>query len=166
VRDRIKTITAPRHRLPGPIGPIVAQVNQGLRDCGAYFRVGSSTRKFQGLDHSEGQAKFLAKKNGRDAAGQLHCTVLCRAGVYQLNGTRQVVHDSDVVKDLGTPDPRERHARLDGRETGNGARSRDRRTCSFDALGSVDPLATAPAPSLRTLEQALDTSACTIQYLA
>src|SRR6266446_3030138 len=46
VRGRVKAITAPRHRLPEPIEPIVAEVNQVVRGWGAYFRVGNSTRKF------------------------------------------------------------------------------------------------------------------------
>jgi RNA-directed DNA polymerase len=67
VRDRIKAITAPRHRLPEPVGPIVAEVNQVPRGWGAYFRVGNSTRKFQTLDRyaRERLAKFLAKKAAR-----------------------------------------------------------------------------------------------------
>ena len=46
IRDKIKASTAPRHRLPEPVGPIVAEVNQALRHWSAYFRVGNSTRKF------------------------------------------------------------------------------------------------------------------------
>src|SRR6266487_1355571 len=64
VRDRIKAITAPRHRLLESIEPIVAAVNQVVRGWGAYFRVGNSTRKFMDVDRyvRERLAKFLAKK--------------------------------------------------------------------------------------------------------
>jgi RNA-directed DNA polymerase len=50
IRDKIKAITAPRHKLPEPVGPIVTEVNQALRHLGAYFRVGNSTRKFHQVD--------------------------------------------------------------------------------------------------------------------
>ena len=46
VRERVKAITAPRHRLPEPIEPIVAEVNRVVRGWGAYFRVGNAARKF------------------------------------------------------------------------------------------------------------------------
>jgi RNA-directed DNA polymerase len=45
----IKTITAPRHKLPEPLAQIVAEVNQALRHWSAYFRVGNSSRKFHQL---------------------------------------------------------------------------------------------------------------------
>ena len=51
VRDRIKAITAPRHRLPEPIEPIVNAVNRVIRGWGAYFRVGNSARQFSAVDH-------------------------------------------------------------------------------------------------------------------
>jgi RNA-directed DNA polymerase len=67
IRDKIKAITAPRHRLSEPVGPIVAEVNQALRHWSAYFRVGNSTRKFHQLDDyvRERLALFLSKKTGR-----------------------------------------------------------------------------------------------------
>jgi hypothetical protein len=37
-------------RLPKPVGPIVAEVNQALRGWKAYFRVGNSSRKFAEVD--------------------------------------------------------------------------------------------------------------------
>ena len=40
IRQRIKALTAARHTLPEPVGPIVAEVNQMVRGWGAYFRVG------------------------------------------------------------------------------------------------------------------------------
>ena len=66
IRDKIKAITAPRHRLPEPVGPIVAEVNQALRHWGAYFRVGNSGRKFAQVDDyvRERLALFLSKKSG------------------------------------------------------------------------------------------------------
>jgi len=50
VRERIKAITAPRHRLPETIEPIVAEVNRVVRGWGAYFRVGNAARKFHAVD--------------------------------------------------------------------------------------------------------------------
>ncbi|HTE84915.1 MAG TPA: group II intron reverse transcriptase/maturase, partial [Dehalococcoidia bacterium] len=44
VRDRVKAITAPRHRLPEPVTVIVAELNPVLRGWGAYFRVGNASR--------------------------------------------------------------------------------------------------------------------------
>jgi RNA-directed DNA polymerase len=91
VRDRVKAITAPRHRLPEPIEPIVSEVNQVLRGWGAYFRVGNSTRKFQDVDRyvRERLAKFLAKKAGRGGHQRRSYTwaLFEQLGVYQLNGT-------------------------------------------------------------------------------
>jgi len=91
IRDRVKSITAPRHRLPEPIGPIVAEVNQVLRGWGAYFRVGNSTRKFQDVDRyvRERLAKFLAKKAGRGGhqRERYAWSFFAKLGVYQLNGT-------------------------------------------------------------------------------
>src|SRR5204863_9869395 len=45
VRDRIKAITAPRHRLPGSVQQIVDELNRLLRGWGAYFGVGNSSRQ-------------------------------------------------------------------------------------------------------------------------
>jgi group II intron reverse transcriptase/maturase len=91
VRERIKAITAPRHRLPEPIEPIVAEVNQVVRGWGAYFRVGNSTRKFQDVDRyvRERLAKFLAKKAGRRGHQRERYTwaFFAKLGVYQLTGT-------------------------------------------------------------------------------
>jgi hypothetical protein len=91
VRDRIKAITAPRHRLPEPIGPIVAEVNHVLRHWGAYFRVGNSVRKFQAVDEyvRERLSKFLAKKAGRGGYQRKRCTAALfdKLGLYQLTGT-------------------------------------------------------------------------------
>ncbi len=91
VRERVKAITAPRHRLPEPIRPIVSEVNQVLRGWAAYFRVGNSTRKFMDVDHyvRERLAKFLAKKAGRGGHQRKRYTLAFfdKLGVYQLNGT-------------------------------------------------------------------------------
>jgi hypothetical protein len=54
--------------IPKPTGgPIVTEVNQALRHWGAYFRVGTSTRKFYQVDEyvRERLALFLSKKTGR-----------------------------------------------------------------------------------------------------
>jgi hypothetical protein len=91
VRDRVKTITAPRHRLPEPIEPIVNAVNRALRHWAAYFRVGNSTAKFRDLDRyvRERLAKFLAKKAGRGGHQRKRYTraFFRKLGVYQLVGT-------------------------------------------------------------------------------
>ena len=91
VRDRVKAITAPRHRLPEPIEPIVNEVNHALRHWAAYFRVGNSTRKFHDVDRyvRDRLAKFLAKKAGRGGHQRERYTwaFFKKLGVYQLTGT-------------------------------------------------------------------------------
>jgi hypothetical protein len=91
VRDRIKAITAPRHRLPEPVGPIVDELNRLLRGWGAYFRVGNSTRKFQDVDRyvRDRLATFLAQKAGRGGHQRERYTwaFFAKLGVYQLTGT-------------------------------------------------------------------------------
>ena len=91
VRERVKAITAPRHRLPEPIQPIVADVNRVLRGWGAYFRVGNSSRQLAAVDHDvrERLATFLAKKAGRGGHQRRRYTwaFFEELGVYQLTGT-------------------------------------------------------------------------------
>ncbi|HKX02457.1 MAG TPA: group II intron reverse transcriptase/maturase [Methylomirabilota bacterium] len=91
VRDRIKAITAPRHRLPEPIEPIVAEVNRVVRGWGAYFRVGNSTRKLHAVDEyvRERLAGFLVKKTRRGWHRQRRDTwaFFERLGVHRLTGT-------------------------------------------------------------------------------
>ncbi len=91
VRERVKAITAPRHRLPEPVQPIVGELNQLLRGWGAYFRVGNSARKFQQLDTyvRERLGLFLSKKTGRSGCGwKRHDAAFFQAlGVYRLVGT-------------------------------------------------------------------------------
>jgi RNA-directed DNA polymerase len=92
VRDRIKAITAPRHRLPEPIQPIVAEVNRVVRGWGAYFRVGNSTRKFNAVDDyvRERLARFLAKKQAKRSKHhrkRYTWAFFAGLGVYQLTGT-------------------------------------------------------------------------------
>jgi RNA-directed DNA polymerase len=88
VRDRIKAITASRHRLPEPIQPIVAEVNRVVRGWGAYFRVGNSARKLNAVDDyvHERLARFLAKKTGRGGHPRRRFTwaFFAKLGVYQL----------------------------------------------------------------------------------
>jgi group II intron maturase len=50
VWNRIKAITASRHRLPEPIQPIVAEVDRVVRGWDAYFRVGNSARKLNAVN--------------------------------------------------------------------------------------------------------------------
>jgi RNA-directed DNA polymerase len=91
VRDRLKAITAPRHRLPEPIQTVVAEVNRLLRGWGAYFRVGNSARQFRQVDDyvRERLALFASKKAGRRGRGWArHSPAFFAAlGVYQLSGT-------------------------------------------------------------------------------
>ena len=92
VRDRIKAITAPRHRLAEPIEPIVAAVNRVVRGWGAYFRVGNSTRKLHAVDHyvRERLRKFLAKKTARRSQHprkRYSWAFFEQLGVYELTGT-------------------------------------------------------------------------------
>ena len=91
VRERIKAITAPRHRLPEPIEPIVAEVNRVVRGWGAYFRVGNAARKFHAVDAyvSMRLERFLVKKTRRSWRGRLRdiWALLDKLGVYRLSGT-------------------------------------------------------------------------------
>ena len=91
IRHRIKALTAARHTLPEPVGPIVAEVNQMVRGWAAYFRVGNSWRKFQQVDDyvRERLALFLSKKTGRAGRHRQRYTreYFKRLGVYQLAGT-------------------------------------------------------------------------------
>ena len=91
VRDRIKAITAPRHRLPEPVHPIVVELNAVLRGWSAYFRVGNASRQFQQLDSyvRKRLGLFLNKKAGRRGTRRITPTAeLCRGlGVYSLSGT-------------------------------------------------------------------------------
>jgi RNA-directed DNA polymerase len=91
IRDKIKALTAPRRRLPEPVGPIVAEVNQALRGWGAYFRVGNSSRKFNQVDKyvHERLALFLSKKTGRRGRQiqRYDWAYIQKLGVYALTGT-------------------------------------------------------------------------------
>jgi group II intron reverse transcriptase/maturase len=91
VRERIKALTAPRHRLPQPIQTIVNDVNRVVRGWGAYFRVGNSTRKFQAVDHyvRERLGRFMADKAGHGGQRRKRYTwaLFARLGVYELTGT-------------------------------------------------------------------------------
>jgi len=91
VRERIEAITAPRHRLPEAIEPIVAEVNRVVRGWGAYFRVGNSSRKFQAVDRYVYMrlGRFLAKKTRQSWRDRKHdiWVLLDKLGVYRLRGT-------------------------------------------------------------------------------
>jgi len=91
VRERINAITAPRHRLPEAIEPIVAEVNRVVRGWGAYFRVGNSTRKFRAIDGyvRERLVIFLVNKARRGERARKRDTwaLLGKLGVYRLQGT-------------------------------------------------------------------------------
>jgi RNA-directed DNA polymerase len=91
IRDKIKAITAPRHQLPEPVSPIVAEVNQALRHWAAYFRVGNSARKFHQVDGyvRERLALFVSKKAGRHGRQRerYDWAYFQKLGVYVLTGT-------------------------------------------------------------------------------
>jgi len=91
VRERVKAITAPRHRLPEAIEPIVAEVNRVVRGWGAYFRVGNSTRKFRAVDRyvRTRLAIFLANKTRRGWRTRKRdiWALFEKLGVYRLQGT-------------------------------------------------------------------------------
>ena len=91
IRDRIKAITAPRHKLPEPVGPIVTEVNQIVRGWGAYFRVGNSARKFDQVDDyvRERLVLFLSKKTGRRGPlrKRYDAAYFQKLGGYTLSGT-------------------------------------------------------------------------------
>ena len=91
VRERIKEITSPRHRLPEAIKLIVAEVNQVLRGWGAYFRTGNSSRHFGQVDSyvRERLGLFLSKKTGRTGRRWESRSLgyFQALGVYQLAGT-------------------------------------------------------------------------------
>ena len=92
IRDKIKAITAPRHRLSEPVGPIVNEVNQAVRHWGAYFRVGNSGHKFAQVDDyvRERLALFMSKKSGQHGRHQQQRYTFAyfkTLGAYRLNGT-------------------------------------------------------------------------------
>jgi group II intron reverse transcriptase/maturase len=91
VRDRIRAITEPRHRLKEPVAPIVTELNAVLRGWGAYFRAGNAGRQFAQLDSyvRERLGLFLSKKVGRAGRRwQGHPVDFWRRlGVHHLSGT-------------------------------------------------------------------------------
>jgi RNA-directed DNA polymerase len=91
VRERIKAITALRHRLPEAVKAIVDEVNRVVRGWGAYFRVGNSSEKFGQVDSyvRERLGLFLSKKAGRSGRrwAQYGVEYYQKLGVYQLMGT-------------------------------------------------------------------------------
>lgn len=91
VRERVKALTAPRHRLPEPVSGIVDGVNRLVRGWGAYFRVGNASRHFSQVDNyvRARLALFLRKKRGRSGRGWkgLDLAFFDQLGVYHLTGT-------------------------------------------------------------------------------
>ncbi len=91
IRERVKAITSPRHRLPEPVAAIVDEVNHVLRGWGAYFRVGNSGDKFEQVDSyvRERLGLFLSKKAGKSGRRWAVYGVefFRQLGVYQLVGT-------------------------------------------------------------------------------
>ena len=127
IRDRIKAITAPRHRLPEPVTSIVDEVNRALRHWAAYFRVGNSTRKFIQVDRyvRDRLALFLSKKTGRRG---LHRERYTRAffeklGVYELAGTVAWHKATPIAARRKTSESRVRETRTPGLMSGGWKRS-------------------------------------------
>ena len=91
LRERIKALTAPRHRLPEPVSGVVAAVNRLVRGWGAYFRVGNATHHFAQVDNyvRERLLLFLRKKRGRSGRGWkgLRLAFFQQLGVVPLMGT-------------------------------------------------------------------------------
>jgi group II intron reverse transcriptase/maturase len=92
IRQRIREITAPRHKLKHPIGDLVAELNPVLRGWGQYFRVGNSARKFSQLDSyvQERLALFDSKKRRKHGRrwGQEHDYAWYRSlAVHRLSGS-------------------------------------------------------------------------------
>lgn len=91
VRDRVKAISAPRHRLPEPVQALVTELNAVVRGWGAYFRVGNSSRQLSQVDSyvRERLGLFMSKKAGRHGRGWgRHPLAYFRTlGVYELAGT-------------------------------------------------------------------------------
>ena len=91
VRERIKAITAPRHRLPEPVEPLVSELNRLLRGWGAYFRVGNAARKFAPVDNYVRMrlALLLSKKTGKAGRRWEHHSwaFFEPLGLYRLSGT-------------------------------------------------------------------------------
>ena len=91
VRERVKALTAPRHRLPEPVSGIVAEVNRPVRGWGAYFRLGNAAHHFSQVDNyvRERLLLFLRTKQGRSGRGWkgLDLAYFDRLGVYHLTGT-------------------------------------------------------------------------------
>jgi group II intron reverse transcriptase/maturase len=92
IRDRVKAITAPRHRLPEPVQTIVAEVNRVVRGWGAYFRVGNASRQFDQVDSyvRERLRLWLGKKTQRRRRWRWEDATVAffhRLGVYRLGGT-------------------------------------------------------------------------------
>lgn len=91
IRDRVKAITAPLHRLAEAVQTLVAELNRVVRDWGAYFRVGNVSRQFDQVDNHVRQRLrlWLGKKTPRRGWRWADATVAFfpQRGVYRLSGT-------------------------------------------------------------------------------
>ena len=91
IRDRVKAITGPRHRLTEAIQAIVTAVNRVVRGWGAYFRVGNASRQFGQVDRyvDERLRLWLGKKTQRGRLGWSAAsdTIIRQLEVYRLSGT-------------------------------------------------------------------------------
>ncbi len=92
IRQRIREITAPRHKLKHPIAEIVEELNPVLRGWNIYFRTGNSARKFSQIDSyvHERLALFDSKKRQKSGRrwGKVHTNAwMATLCVYRLSGS-------------------------------------------------------------------------------
>jgi len=92
IRDRVKAITGPRHRLSETIQTIVTAVNRVVRGWGAYFRVGNGSRQFDLVDRYVRERLRLwmgkkAQRRGRRRWQDATEAYWQEVGVYRLSGT-------------------------------------------------------------------------------
>ena len=102
IRERIKAITAPRHKLKRPLADIVVELNPVLRGWGQYFRVGNSSRKFSHIDRyvHERLALFDSKKRQKSGRrwGDVHTYAWYRSlAVHNLAGMSRIDASAKAV---------------------------------------------------------------------
>lgn len=92
IRQKVKEVLAPRWLLPTSLADRVRAVNPLIRGWGQYFRVGTSTGKFEAIDRYVVQrfAVFLRNKHQWRALGLSSSRIhneLAALGLYRLSGT-------------------------------------------------------------------------------
>ena len=149
VRDRIKAITAPRHRLPEPVRPLVDGAESRCCAAGApTSEWATPAAQFAQIDQlrprAAGPVPAARRRGGRGGGWKVHTPDFFRAlGVLPTQWNRGLGDgnaDSGAVNDLGKPCAGEPHARFDeGRlETGSGLGSAEPATHCMDSAGPFD----------------------------